>query len=71
MIADLLLAGAIGALTQNIFFFIILVVIALPFAKRDHLFSSALLKIVLLISGLSAIIALFRGGQGGSDDMEL
>lgn len=69
MIVDFILAVFAGFVTQSLFVFLVLIVLAALFVRPGRPFSSGLLKLALMALGISALFSLFGGG--GDCDCDL
>jgi len=66
MIIDLILAVVAGIAMRDFFIFLILIVLAILFARADRPLSSGLVRLALMALGISALFSLF-GGSGDCD----
>lgn len=71
MVIDFLIALYFGIVSWNFFIFLILIVLALPFARPDRPLSSGLLRLALVALGVSALFSLFGGGADGDCDCDI
>lgn len=63
MIIDLLIAAFVGIDSQSFAAFLILAVLGFLFGRVDKPFSSGLLRLCLVMLGLSALFSLFGDGD--------
>ncbi len=69
MVIDFLIALVLGIVAQSFAIFVLLILLALPFARPERPFKSGLLRLSLMALGVSFFFSLF--GSGGDCDCDL
>ncbi len=69
MVIDFLIALVLGIVAQSFAIFVLLILLALPFARPERPLKSGLLRLGLMALGVSALFSLF--GSGGDCDCDL